>query len=189
MPAFFKENNMELSEVIKNRKSIRKFKDKEIPHDAIEKIVNLARFTPSWKNTQIVRVNIVEDKDVISKIANECNYNFKYNIPTFLNASALCVLSYIKGISGYDKDGSFSTTKEDRWEMFDSGMFAMNFELLCLDEGIGTCTIGYFDEPKLINLLNLGDNVGIGCIIAMGYPDEEPSARPRKEVSELLKYV
>lgn len=180
---------MELKEAITSRKSIRKYKEDGIPHEVIEEIVESARFTPSWKNTQIVRVNIVEDREVIEKIANECNYDFKYNIPTFLNAKAICVLSYIKGVSGYDKDGSFSTKKEDRWEMFDSGMFAMNFELLANEKGIGTCTIGYFDEEKIVKLLGLGDNVGISCLITMGYKAEDPNRRNRKEVSELLKFI
>ena len=179
---------MELSEVIKKRKSIRRYLDKEIPHDVISEIVELARFAPSWKNTQIVRVNIVEDKEIIKKIAYECNYDFTYNIPTIESAKALCVLTFVKGKSGFDKDGSFSTTKEDRWEMFDSGLFAMNFELLATEKGIGTCTIGYFDEAKILEILGLED-MGIGCLITMGYPDEEPNIRPRKEVSELLKYI
>lgn len=180
---------MELTNVIKERKSIRKYLDKKIPHDTIEEIVEIARFSPSWKNTQIVRVNIVEDESLIKKIANECNFDFVYNIPTIENAKAICVLSYEKGKSGFDKDGSFSTLKEDRWEMFDSGMFAMNFELVCKDKGIGTCTIGYFDEEKIINLLGLNENEGISCLITMGYPNETPNVRPRKEVNELLKFI
>ena len=180
---------MELSEGIKGRKSIRRYTEEKISHEIIEEIVEAARFTPSWENTQTWRVNIVEDRDLINKIANEYNGNEKANIHILEKASCICVLTYVKGLSGCHKDGTYVTKKGGGWEMFDSGMFAMNFELLCHDKGIGTCTIGCFDEDEIIDLLNLGDNVGIGCLITMGYPGYVAKPRPRKEVSELLKFI
>ena len=83
---------MDLVKGIKERRSIRKFQDKPIDRKLIEEIVETARFAPSWKNTQIVRYLVVDDKEKIAAIANsKCTYGFDYNI------SAGSCDSYIRG--------------------------------------------------------------------------------------------
>ena len=47
---------------------------------------------------------------------------------------------------------------------------------------------GYFDEEKIIDLLHIPENQKVGCVIGLGYPDEEPAAPKRKSVEELLTY-
>ena len=116
---------MDLITGIKERRSIRKFQDKKVPHEVIEEIVNVAAYAPSWKNTQIARYIVVEDPEKIAAIATEdCTLGFTYNIKTMANAPALVLLTMVKGRSGFEKDGSYTTPKGDRWEMFDAGIAA-----------------------------------------------------------------
>ena len=61
---------MEAITCIKNRRSIRKYKEDSIPHELIEEIVDTARFAPSWKNTQTVRYICVEDPVLKQQIAD-----------------------------------------------------------------------------------------------------------------------
>ena len=51
-----------------------------------------------------------------------------------------------------------------------------------------TVITGYFDEEKITRLLNLPENQKVGCVIGLGYPDEEPAAPKRKSVEDLLTY-
>ena len=61
----------------KGKKSIRKFKDKKVPREILEEIVNIAAYAPSWKNTQIARYIIVDDEETLKKLATEkCAYGF-----------------------------------------------------------------------------------------------------------------
>lgn len=180
---------MELMECIKSRRSVRKYTDEPITHEVIEEIIDAARFSPSWKNTQIVRYNIVEDKEVMNKIATDCVLGFEFNTKTLSRATAILVVSYITKRCGYERDGSFSTAKEDRWEMFDAGVATQTFCLAAHDKGVGTCIMGIFDEEKIAELIELPENQKIGAVIAMGYPVFSPDAPPRKEVSDLVKYV
>ncbi len=62
---------MDLITGIKERRSIRKFQDKPIPHELLEEIVNIAAYAPSWKNTQIARYIVVEDRAKIAALAND----------------------------------------------------------------------------------------------------------------------
>lgn len=181
---------MDFSEVIKNRHSVRRYLDKPIPRETIEKIVDVARFSPSWKNTQIVRYHVVDNKEVIAKLASkEVTYGFEYNIKTIQGAAAVAVQTFKEGISGFDKDGSFSTKMGDRWQMYDAGISAHAFCAAAFEQGVGTVIQGYFDEDAVKKILDLPLDERVSAIIPMGYPIEEPKASPRKEVEEILEFI
>ena len=74
------------------------------------------------------------------------------------------------------------------FEMFDAGIAAQTFCLAAWERGVGTVITGYFDEEKITRLLNLPENQKVGCVIGLGYPDEEPAAPKRKSVEDLLTY-
>ena len=182
---------MDLVKGIKERRSIRKFQDKPIPREVIEEIVETARFAPSWKNTQIVRYLVIDDKEKIAEIANsKCTYGFDYNIKTIAAAPAVVILTFVEGKSGFDKDGSFSTPKDDRWQMFDAGIAAQTFCLAAHEKGLGTVIQGYFDDDELKKILPIPDGQQVGAVIPIGYPlDGKVQAPPRKETAELLTFI
>lgn len=183
---------MDLVTGIKERRSIRKFQDKKVPHEVIEEIVNVATFAPSWKNTQIARYIVVEDPEKIAAIATEeCTLGFTYNIKTMSKAPAMVLLTYVKGRSGYEKDGSFTTSKGDRWEMFDAGIAAQTFCLAAHEKGVGTVIMGIFDEEKVGEIVEIPEGQVLAAIIPMGYPAEgiEVAAPPRKTAEQLLSFI
>lgn len=53
---------MNTIDCIKSRRSVRKFTEEKVPHEVLEQLVELARWAPSWKNTQIARYVAVEDE-------------------------------------------------------------------------------------------------------------------------------
>lgn len=55
---------MEAIECIKTRRSIRKYEDKPVDRSLIEEIIEIARFAPSWKNSQSVRYIAIYDNDI-----------------------------------------------------------------------------------------------------------------------------
>lgn len=180
---------MEALQCIETRRSIRNFKDTPVPHDLIEKIVKVASYAPSWKNTQVARYVVVENKEIQEKIANDAVLGFSYNTGTITKAAALVVVTMVHGRSGYEKDGSFTTSKEDRWEVFDTGIATQTFCLAAHDLGLGTVIMGIFDDSKVAELIGLEEGQKVAALISIGYPDEEPKAPARKDVSELLRFV
>lgn len=180
---------MELTTAVKERRSIRKYDERPVPHEVIEEIIEAARYSPSWKNSQVVRYVVVESSELKAKLATgDYTYNFRYNAAALSNAPQVMILTYEKGISGFDKDGSFSTPKGEFWEAFDCGLAAQTFCLLAHERGIGTVIQGYFDDAKLAELLELPESMSVGAVIPMGYIGEENKAPKRKEVSELVCY-
>ncbi len=181
---------MDLITGIKERRSIRKFKDKKIPRELLEEIVNIAAYAPSWKNTQIARYIIVDNDAKIKELATEkCAYGFAGNVSTMEQAPAIVLLTYVEGRSGFDRDGSFSTKKGDGWQMFDAGIAAQTFCLAAHEKGLGTVIMGYFDEDEIKKVVDIPEGQTLAAIIPIGYPDIDPAAPPRKDATKLLTFI
>ncbi|MFR4562052.1 MAG: nitroreductase family protein [Flavonifractor plautii] len=141
---------------MQTRRSVRKYSDQDISGDTLREIVDLARFSPSWKNTQVVRYHVVKNADLKEKIAQNCVLGFDFNAKTIVRCNALVIVSVVTKVSGYEPDGSYSTTQEDRWEMFDAGIANQTF---CLAAARGReRDLGVFDENKIRQYLTLPDN-------------------------------
>ena len=181
---------MNVTECIRSRRSIRKYSSKPIEHSIIDSIVADVSYSPSWKNTQVVRYHVVKNADLKEKIAQNCVLGFDFNAKTIVRCNALVIVSVVTKVSGYEPDGSYSTTQEDRWEMFDAGIANQTFCLAAHSKGVGSVILGVFDENKIRQYLTLPDNERVTNLIALGYPLEgAKNAPPRKEVSQLLEIV
>ena len=175
---------MNATECIKGRRSIRKYKNDKIDHSILETIISNASFTPSWKNTQITRYIAIEDTSLIQKIADDFTPEFNANI--IRQVPTLIAVTFIKGRCGFERDGSYSTKKEDRWQMFDVGAACQTFCLAAHEAGLGTVIMGIFDEDKVAEMIQLPEEREMIALIALGYPNEEPVAPKRKTVDDLL---
>ena len=140
---------MQVDVCIQTRRSVRKYSDQDISGDTLREIVDLARFSPSWKNTQVVRYHVVKNADLKEKIAQNCVLGFDFNAKTIVRCNALVIVSVVTKVSGYEPDGSYSTTQEDRWEMFDAGIANQTFCLAAHSKGVGSVILGVFDENKI----------------------------------------
>lgn len=180
---------MDLMKTIKTRRSIRKYSTEQVSNIDLEDIVELASYSPSWKNSQTVGYVIIRDHDLLNRIAEEGVMGFTHNTGIIKNCQALVVLTTIKGHCGYEKDGSFSTKKKDGWEMFDAGVAAQTFQLAAHGKGIGSVVLGIFDEDYIADAIQLEAEKKISALIAVGYPAEDPNTPKRKPVSELVRFI
>ncbi len=177
---------MNAIDCIKTRRSIREFTAEPVAHELVEQIVDAARFAPSWKNTQISRYVAVEGA-LKDRVASECVGEWNANIIN--KAPMLIVQTFVRNRSGFERDGSFTTSKEDRWQNFDAGIAAEAFCLTAHDLGLGTVILGMFEEEKVASVLSLPEDQGVASLIAIGHPVSNPEAPKRKEVSDLLSYM
>ncbi|MCR5309819.1 MAG: nitroreductase family protein [Lachnospiraceae bacterium] len=177
---------MNAIDCIKGRRSVREFTPEPVSHDLLAEVVEVARFAPSWKNTQISRYVALEG-DMKAKLAAECVGEWNANIIN--KAPMVVVQTFVKNRSGFERDGSFTTSKEDRWQNFDAGIAAEAFCLAAHEKGLGTVILGMFDENKVASVLSLSEDMGVASLIAIGHPAVSPEAPKRKEVSDLLSYM
>ena len=178
---------MTANECIRGRRSIRKYQDTPVDHTLLNEIIETASYAPSWKHTHIDRYIAVEG-ELKNRIARECTEMFPGNGAIIENAPMLIALTYVKGRSGYERDGSFTTPKGDSWQMFDAGIAAQSFCLAAYEKGLGTVIMGIFDEAKVASLLEIPETQEITALIPIGYAAEEPVAPRRNSVEDLLTY-
>ena len=104
-------------------------------------------------------------------------------------AAALVVLTSVKGISGYNADGSFTTAKGNEWQMFDAGIAAQTFCLAAHNYGVGSVIMGIFDEREVGRIIGLDTSRVVSALIAIGYPAQEPNPPKREDVGEYVKFI
>lgn len=177
---------MNTIECINSRRSIRRFTEEPVSHDTMTKIIEAAAMAPSWKNTQITRYYVVEDKEIKEKIAAEATNDF--NAATIRSAAAVVAVTVVKNRCGYERDGSFSTVKEDSWQMFDAGVASQTFCLAAHEYGIGSVIMGIFDYDKVAEMIGMPQEQEMVALISIGHPAEAPAAPKRKTVEDLLTY-
>ena len=177
---------MNTMDCIFSRRSIRKFKPDPVGHQLLETVIQAASYSPSWKNSQITRYIAIEDSSILAKIADDFTPSFNSHI--IRQAPLLLAVTFVKGRWWFEGDGSFTTKKEDRWQMFDAGVSCQTFCLAAWDKGLGTVIMGVFDEDGIAELLGIPEDQELGALIALGYPDIEPEAPKRKTVEQLLQY-
>ena len=177
---------MNATECIKGRRSIRKYKEKQIDHSLLESIISTASYSPSWKNTQITRYIAIEDASILKKIADEFTPEFNSNIVR--QVSTLIAVTFVKNRSGFERDGSYTTKKGDRWQMFDVGVACQTLCLAAHEQGLGTVIMGIWDEDGITELLQIPDSQELAALIAIGSPAIAPDAPKRKSLEDLLTY-
>lgn len=173
-------------EMILGRRSIRRYSDKAVDDAILSEIVEEASYAPSWKHTQITRYIAVKDPALKEKIATAGTTIWPGNGDIIKQAPVLVAVCVVKNRSGFERDGSFSTAREDRWEFFDSGIAAQTFCLAAYEHGLGTVILGLFDIDTVSSLLEVPEGQELIALIPVGYPAEEPAAPRRKAVSDLL---
>ena len=92
---------MNTIDCIKSRRSVRKFTEEKVPHEVLEQLVELSRWAPSWKNTQIARYVAVEDEALKNRIAEEAT--IPWNEGIIKGAPVLMVMTYVEKRCGYER--------------------------------------------------------------------------------------
>lgn len=185
---------MELNIVVKNRRSIRKYKNRDIPNEVIEDLINFARLAPSAKNRQPWKFMIIKDKtkNEIANIMLEKEKKSKVSLERKIyNAN-----SSVKATANIMKQAPILILvfkpREDNWIIGDSLSIGAAIEHICLratDLGLGSLWIRdiVYTQKEIANLVGKSDMELISAI-SIGYPDESPKQRTRKKLNEVLEW-
>ena len=169
-----------------SRRSIREYTDQPVTERDIEDIVTMSQMASCWENTQPIRYVAVLDQELKDRLAKECTVDFPWNTENIHAAPALIVLCIVKGLSGYEPDGSFSTKKGTHWQSFDAGVAAAHFCLAANALKFGTLIMGRYEEDKVKEILSLPEDYDVSALIAIGHPAVIPAASERKPLSDVL---
>lgn len=177
---------MEAMENIYTRRSVRAYADRPVTRKTLDRVLSAALMAPSWKNTQTAGYLVIQTPEMKEKLM-ECLP--AYNARTVSTAPVVVVMTTRKSRCGYERDGSYSTKKGDRWEMFDAGIACQTLCLAAWAQGLGTCIMGIYDEDQVPALLKVPEEQMVTALVAMGYPAESPEAPNRKSLEDKVQYV
>ena len=163
---------MEYTELIKKRRSIRKYKPDPVSDDDIKTVLEAARLAPSWANRQCWQYIVVTDQNTKEKLAGE-NRKWINEAPVVI---AVCANPEISG------------RKPDmEYYMLDIGISFEHLVLAAANLGLGTCWIGAFDEKRAKEALGVPDNIRVVAFTPFGYPAEKKGdVFDRKSLRELV---
>ena len=182
---------MDIIEAINNRRSIRRYKPDPVDEKTIEVVLEAARRAPSWGNSQCWHFVVVRDKAIKEELGNTLfGVTDRPNsvVLALKQAPAAIVVCAELGKSGtfYRVPRQYATDKGEYWYMFDAALAMENLCLAACSLGLGTVIVGAFDAKQAAEAIKLPDGVVVVALTPLGYPDEAPAPRPRKELAEIL---
>lgn len=205
------ENIDYLMRLIKERRSIRKYKDTPVPDEAIELMLEAARWAPNGENFQPWRFIVVKDKETIRKLgligarasgrrflqqymAGDLERRFaklpqekrekiiskmiEGRVSGFVGTAPLVIAMCGMSCEGVDMP-------------MDLAAATQNLCLMAHALGLGACwVIGATKDPrdgrKTDKILGLPENAFVHYLVSIGYPNESPGPRPRKQLSDVV---
>ena len=200
-----------LKEIIRERRSIRKYREDPIPAEIIRDLLEAAILAPNGENYQPWRFIVIRDKETIKSIGIiSARGSGRRFLQEFLSGKLEKRLGEISpekkeriikkmiegGVSGFVGTAPLliavcNIPAEGIDTPWDCAAATENLILLAQSYGLGTCwVIGPTKDPrdqvKMKALLRVPEDVHIQYVISIGYPDESPRPRPRKPLKEVV---
>jgi nitroreductase len=194
---------MEFDEVLKIRRSIRKYKPEPVPEKYLLQLIDAARLAPSALNLQPWRYVLVKEISAIKKIAEYSPNSFIADSPALiiccLDPKAFDSIADTLKKAMSSGEASLSAGYESIVERNGSDKAYINtllhlnagisFEHILLkaaDLGLGACWIGMLDADSIKKLVGIDERYIIPALISVGYPDQQPTEKPRLPIGQLL---
>jgi len=165
--------NVKVLELIKSRRSIRKFRSKPVPDSSVYEILEAGIWAPSGLNNQPWRFIILKDREFLGQIAPLTKYS------GIITASDFCIAVFYNIEAGYDRDK----------DLMAIGSCIQNMMLYAHSAGIGSVWLGEIlkNKKKVNELLEIDDTNEFMALLAFGYPDESGSSTRQKMEKLLIK--
>lgn len=164
---------MEFKELLAGRRSVRKYSEREVPRDVVERLLRETLTAPSSRNSRSTRLLVVEDPATVARMAAMRDYG-----SGFLTGAprAIVVLG--------------DTAASDLWKV-NAAISATVLQLACVDEGLASCWVHVEGRPRrkeepdgeqaadyLRTFLPIPEGCEPLCVIAFGYSDFRPAPLP-----------
>jgi nitroreductase len=173
-------------ELLKKRKSVRRYLPKRVPKEAIDKCLEAARLAPSACNSQPWYFIVIDEEKLKNTLVNKA-FSGLYSMNSFVREAPVLIIvltersKYIARLGGYFRGIQYS--------LIDIGIACEHLILQASEEGLGTCWLGWFNEKAVKKILGVPKSKKVDVIISMGYPAEsETHDRTRKPLDEIRTF-
>jgi nitroreductase len=171
--------------ILKERRSIRRYEEKDIPEEMLTQIFEAVQWSPSWANTQCWEVVAVKNLSIKEKLQEALAPK---NPATKAVVAAPVVLALCGKLNSSGYYSNQVTTVLGDWYMFDLGIATQSICLTAHSLGLGTVIVGLFDHKKVGEILNVPQGYQVVTLIPVGFPAKESPAPKRRELSEFVHH-
>jgi nitroreductase len=175
----------EILDLIKSRQSDRKYSDKPVEKQKIERILEAGRMAPSACNAQPWKFIVVNEPELVRKVAETTSAKL-IGMNSFVAQAPVQIVVVREKPNFTSKVGA--TIKNKDYSLIDIGIASENICLQAQAEGLGSCMIGWFDEPEVRKLLSVPRSKRVELIITIGYSLSETREKRRKPAEETVSY-
>ncbi|MBW2977135.1 nitroreductase family protein [Candidatus Woesearchaeota archaeon] len=168
---------MEVFEAIRTRRSIRKYKDKQVPWDNIVTIMEAGKYAPSAGNMQNWKFLVVKSDAKRKAITKAClQQEWMETAPVFIVI-----------VAEPEKAERYYGTRGARLYTIQGCAAAMENMLLTAHSlGLGACWVGAFDEDEIWRVLGIPEEKSIQAVMVIGYADEAPEPPPKYRIEHMM---
>ena len=177
---------MSFAELVLERRSVRRYLDRPVERDKLERCLEAARLAPSASNAQNWRFIVVDEPELKSAVARQTIAPLRaFN--TFTDQAPALVVVVTEKPAALVRTAWRAFGRD--YGLIDIGIASAQFCLQAVEEGLGTCMLGWFDEKKVKSLLGIPAAPRVDLIIAVGYP-ADPGGEPkrRKALQRIMAY-
>ena len=176
-------------DIVKTRQSTRAYNSRAVEAEKIDRCIEAALMAPSACNAQPWKFIVVNDPDLKNAVADATKDHI-LPLNHFTNQAPVHVVIVREKANLTSAIGQ--VIKDREYPLMDIGIAAVHFCLQAVEEGLGTCIIGWFNEKKVRKLLSVPRNKRIELVITVGYPATDEirpkNRKPREEVLAYNKY-
>lgn len=166
-------------EVIRSRRTIRKFSPKSVEWDKISQVLEAGRHAPSAGNLQDWKFIVILEEELKMQLAEaSLQQYFMVQAPILI-----VVCSEPEKIIRY-----YGARGEKLYSVQNNAACVQNMLLAANALGLGTCWIGAFDEDEVRRVLNIPADARPQAIICLGYPGESPKQPPKYPLETLVYF-
>lgn len=176
-------SNTPFQELVRNRRSVRRYLDKPVEREKILACIEAARLAPSAQNVQPWRFLIIDDPEIKTKVAAEA-FSGIYSFSRF--AAKAPVLIAILARLDIIANRLGRKIQDVSFYLIDIGIAGGHISLQAEELGLGTCWIGWFNAGKTRKLLKIPQKYKVVCLMALGYREKRPwREKKRKSLEEI----
>ena len=169
--------HMDIFDCIRTRRSIRKYKDKQVPWDNIVEILQAGKFAPFAGNVFNCKFVVIKNEDKRKAIAEACAQQY------WMQDAPIQIVV----VGEPEKSERYYGARGGRLYTVQGCAAAIQNMLLTAHSlGLGSCWVGAFDEEEIRRLCNLPEHVNVQGIVTIGYADEAPEMPPKYRIEHTM---
>ncbi|MGE5416703.1 MAG: nitroreductase family protein [Acidobacteriota bacterium] len=167
---------MEFTEVIKNRRSVRKYKTDPVPREHLTELVKAGSLAATAGNFQPWEFIVLDDRAKISALKNACPQEVFDTAP-----AVICICADPQKSASYGERGMNYYCK------LDCANATQNILLAAYNMGYGSLWVGGFSDKDVRKVLGIPENVHVVSMIPIGKPDYDWNP-PKREVQDMIHW-